>query len=306
MGDRLFRIFNPNAPKEDAAIKRRRQLRQAQKTYRDRKEIYLKSLEEDLKQSRIREANLLREREQMQRIIDDLTQQRSSQSADDVFTPVSVAKDSPEPSQDGGTRYSHAPEGVNQRLGELGLQQCLTSQQPSQRASPATAILNSHGDDDTRIGDADEVEVGMDFVLTLEGPCLGHLAGDPHDAHAPTGHALAVSSQLLCVAPTTPTAPHDPPPGRRLACPPPGSGLAPRDLLDNLLRLSYSLCSDGELTPAQAWRYIRCQPGVALLRVGALRRLAEQLLRDGKCHGYGTVLQTDKFRAAFMEILAAD
>ncbi|KAK8092331.1 uncharacterized protein PG998_014475 [Apiospora kogelbergensis] len=264
MGDRLFRIFNPNAPKEDAAIKRRRQLRQAQKTYRDRKEIYLKSLEEDLKQSRIREASLLREREQMQRIIDDLTQ-RSSQSAD-VFTPVSVAKDSPEPSQDGGTWY-HAPEHI---------------------AGPG---------DDTRIGDADEVEVGMDFVLTLERPCLDHLAGDPHDAHAPTGHALTVSSQLLCVAPT---APH--PPGR-LACPPPG--LAPRDLLDNLLRLSYSLCSDGELTPAQAWRYIRYQPGVALLRVGALRRLAEHLLRDGKCHGYGAVLQTDKFRAAFIDILAA-
>ncbi|KAK6857706.1 hypothetical protein PG995_005405 [Apiospora arundinis] len=298
MGDRLFRIFNPNAPKEDVEIKRRRQLRQAQKTYRDRKEIYLKSLEEDLKQSRIREANLLREREQMQRIINDLTQ-RSSQSAD-VFTPVSVAKDSPEPSQDGGT-WCHAPEHIagsgraNQRPGELGLQQCLTSQ-PSQRGSPATTILNSPGDD-TRMGDADEVEVGMDFVLTLERPCLDHLAGDPHDAHAPTGHALTVSSQLLCVAPT---APH--PPGR-LACPLPG--LAPRDLLDNLLRLSYSLCSDGELTPAQAWRYIRCQPGVALLRVGALRRLAEHLLRDGKCHGYGAVLQTDKFRAAFIDILAA-
>ncbi|KAK6829412.1 hypothetical protein PG989_005816 [Apiospora arundinis] len=254
MGDRLFRIFNPNAPKEDVAIKRRRQLRQAQKTYRDRKEIYLKSLEEDLKQSRIREANLLREREQMQRIINDLTQ-RSSQSAD-VFTPVSATKNSPEPNQDGGT----CPE------------------------------------DDTRIGDADEVELGMDFVLTLERPCLDHLAGDPHDAHAPTGHALTVSSQLLCVAPT---APHPP---SHLACPMPG--LAPRDLLDDLLRLSYSLCSDGELTPAQAWRYIRCQPGVALLRVGALRRLAEHLLRDGKCHGYGAVLQTDKFRAAFIDILA--
>ena len=104
----------------------------------------------------------------MQRIIDDLTQ-RSSQSAD-VFTPVSVVKDSFEPSrQDGGT-WSHAPEhiagsgGANQRPGELGLQQCLTSQ-PSQRGSPATTNLNSPGDD-TRIGDADEVEVGMDFVLT--------------------------------------------------------------------------------------------------------------------------------------------
>lgn len=128
------------------------------RTYRDRKEIYIKSLEEDLKQSRIREANLLRESERMQRIIEDLTQ-RSSQSAD-VITPVSVATDNTEPSQDGGgTRY-HAP----QRLGELGLQQCLTSQ-ASQRGSPATTIMGGQGDD-TRIGDADEVEVGMDFVLT--------------------------------------------------------------------------------------------------------------------------------------------
>ncbi|KAK8098780.1 uncharacterized protein PG998_012021 [Apiospora kogelbergensis] len=270
MGDRLFRIFNPNeVGHQFGSGLGCNKLNTFDRTYRDRKEIYIKSLEEDLKQSRIREANLLRESERMQRIIEDLTQ-RSSQSAD-VITPVSVATDNTEPSQDGGTRY-HTP----QRLGELGLQQCLTSQ-PSQRGSPATTIMGGQGDD-TRIGDADEVEVGMEFVLTLERPCLGHLAGDPHDAHAPTGHALTVSSQLLCVAPA---APH--PPGR-LACPPPG--LAPRDLLDNLLRLSPSLCADGELTPAQAWRHVRSQPGVALLRVGALRRLAERLLRHGKCHGY--------------------
>ncbi|KAK8007001.1 hypothetical protein PG989_000991 [Apiospora arundinis] len=48
----------------------------------------------------------------------------------------------------------------------------------------------------------------------LEGPCLGHLAGGPHDAHAPMGHALTVSSQLLCVAPN---APH--PPGMPTAWP---------------------------------------------------------------------------------------
>lgn len=61
---------------------------------------------------------------------------------------------------------------------------------------------------------------------------------------------------------------------------------AARDLLQNLLSLSSTLCSDGELTPTQAWHHIRHQPNFGGIQIQSLRLLAERLLKDEKCHGY--------------------
>ncbi len=57
-------------------------------------------------------------------------------------------------------------------------------------------------------------------------------------------------------------------------------------MLDSLLALSSQLCADGEVTPVQAWNYIRSQPGFETLDVLRLRMLADSLGHAIKCHGY--------------------
>ncbi|KAF7557963.1 hypothetical protein G7Z17_g246 [Cylindrodendrum hubeiense] len=72
MSPPIFRIFNPTAPKEDPAEKRRAQLRQAQQSYRKRKSRYAKGLEEDLALSKAHEANLVLQNEKLNNCVQAL------------------------------------------------------------------------------------------------------------------------------------------------------------------------------------------------------------------------------------------
>jgi hypothetical protein len=92
---------------------------------------------------------------------------------------------------------------------------------------------------------------------------------------------LTASAQLLCITPHHATSLRRP--GE---LPHPQPHKAPKDILETLLNLSSTLCSDGELTPTQAWHHIRHQPNFGGIRIQSLRLLAERLLKDEKCHGY--------------------
>jgi hypothetical protein len=59
----------------------------------------------------------------------------------------------------------------------------------------------------------------------------------------------------------------------------------PAVVLESLLSLSSELASDREVTPVQAWNYIRCRPQFGGLEVGSLARLARKLRDAVKCHG---------------------
>ncbi|KAJ0123968.1 hypothetical protein J7T55_012441 [Diaporthe amygdali] len=174
MTNNIFRIFNPEAPKEDRVQKRRAQVRQAQQTYRERKEAYTKALEREVARGKAREADLLREnerlRERVERLVGKLGQ-HGIEDSDEVADPP---------------------------LTEHGI--ITKSKNPLAPESSA-----SH------LGDVDPVALGMDFVLALERPCLEHLHGDPEKPEDPSGHTLTLSSQVCAVSsPSDSTSPVSP------------------------------------------------------------------------------------------------
>ncbi|KAF2454972.1 hypothetical protein BDY21DRAFT_352056 [Lineolata rhizophorae] len=125
----------------------------------------------------------------------------------------------------------------------------------------------------------------MEFVLTLESPCFNHV-GNPKEAqHAPHGHALMATAPLLLQAPEAPKAllsSH-------------ASWQVPDTGIERLLSLSSNLPLDGDVTPIQAWDYIRKQPGFENLELSRLRELTEKLLNFVKCYGFGSVMGQSDF-----------
>ncbi|GAB1313388.1 hypothetical protein MFIFM68171_03598 [Madurella fahalii] len=135
-----------------------------------------------------------------------------------------------------------------------------------------------------RLGDLDPTTVGMEFVLALEEPCLGHIHGDPDNPEQPNGHALTVSSQLLFLPSPSPPDAKDLRDAR---------AKAPAPILDRLLALSSSLTLEDEVTPVQAWNRIRSQPQFDQLRIDRLQSLTKELGEVVKCHGFGAVFKVD-------------
>ncbi|KAF2873137.1 hypothetical protein BDV95DRAFT_374091 [Massariosphaeria phaeospora] len=136
--------------------------------------------------------------------------------------------------------------------------------------------------------DMDQTSIGMEFVLTLEAPCLHHTQGEsPKDSLAPTGHALTVSAPLLFQSPTQPV------PTTSSAGTPPWE--TSHVGLEKLLSLSTNFDLTDEITPVQAWHQLRSHPDFESLQVPSLRKLTEDLRTQVKCYGFGAVIDTDKF-----------
>ncbi|KAH8747294.1 hypothetical protein F5883DRAFT_437311 [Diaporthe sp. PMI_573] len=242
----IFRIFNPQAPKEDRVQKRRAQVRQAQQTYRERKEAYSKALEREVAQSKQREAVLRRENERLQETIQSLVgklEQLGVDGTDDVV--MSTEKQSASPG---------------------------TETMADNMSSPAPPLA--------RLGDVDPVALGVDFVLALERPCLDHLHGDPEKPEEPSGHALTLSSQACAVTcPNNTTSPV----ARESINP---HALPAAMLENLLALSTEVCPSDDRITPVQAWNLIRSQPHFGGFELSGLRTLAEILRDVIKCHGY--------------------
>lgn len=118
-----------------------------------------------------------------------------------------------------------------------------------------------------------------DSVQRLESPCLEHIHGNPKNPEDSTGHMLTVSARTLSIH-TDPSRPNE----KGCAGPPSYQG-APRDILERILALSPHVCFDGEMTPAQAWEYIRSQPHFGGIELRRLWALADRLMEGIKCHG---------------------
>ncbi|EFX04921.1 hypothetical protein CMQ_5183 [Grosmannia clavigera kw1407] len=129
-----------------------------------------------------------------------------------------------------------------------------------------------------RMGDVDPQVAGMEFVLTLESPCLPHLHGDPENPEDASCHALTTTAQLVAMYPEHPI---ESSAERGALC-----QQVPGRMLDSLLSLSKTLCPEDHMTPVQAWSHIRSQPHFGGLELGALQSLAEKLRDSVKCHGY--------------------
>ncbi|TLS25581.1 hypothetical protein PpBr36_07873 [Pyricularia pennisetigena] len=364
MASHIFRIFKPEESKQDRAQRRRDQLRDAQKTYRDRKTKYVKSLENELSRVRQNETHLMRQVEQLRSTLQSCATVMRQNGLDvppgawDVGSPGGLLSpygnvngtESSGPSSVFGTEsdlfspFSPQSGGVisSPPQDARSIQQRLNQQQHHQHQHQHSnhSSPNSSGTSDVCLGgwdpagvplpapgvrvcDVDLVGAGMDFVLTIERPCLDHLHGDPTKPDDPDGHALTVSSYLITASKGSSqntdgngpaSAVNNPNAASSLSWPPapppsqPGCGTVchdvPTAVLDNLLNLSGELVdSDHEVTPVQAWHYIRSRPQFGGLEVGVLGRFARKLRDAVKCHGFGAVIERTKFESLVRHFL---
>jgi hypothetical protein len=117
----------------------------------------------------------------------------------------------------------------------------------------------------------DVAQVGIDFVLALENPCLSHTRNDL-ESDSSYGHILTLQAPLLT---------HGPKPLQ-----PASSWTVPAVEIERLLNLSSQLNLAGELTPVQAWARVRSYPGFEKLNLDQLEALKEALLKEVQCYGY--------------------
>ncbi|KAL7937749.1 hypothetical protein V8C35DRAFT_293459 [Trichoderma chlorosporum] len=321
MADRIFRIFNPREPKGDPVEKRRAQLRRAQQSYRDRKDKYTKALEAELGRSRESEAGLTSEVERLRgtvRILTDLLSQNGIPFPSELIDEEIYHDDaSPKAASQLGTRGQaqltggrqpttspastwttmspgNFSDGENRELRPQGSRH-FAWDNASQGPSPTAVTTLAEPSDSTRLCELDVTMVGMEFVLTLERPCLNHIHGNPKKPQEPHGHALTATVQLQASLSLPPVDPKNPVP--------PSYHNAPAAVLDRLLNLAPSVSADGDVTPIQAWHYIRRQPQFGGFEMERLNRLAERLREAAKCHGFGAAVQTGVFESAVREIL---
>ena len=72
--------------------------------------------------------------------------------------------------------------------------------------------------------------------------------------------------------------------------------------MDRLLALSGSVpLQDSEVTPVQAWDYIRRQEQFAGLEAGRWESLKDRLVIHVQCHGFGGVIERGAFEYAVFE-----
>ncbi|ERF71458.1 hypothetical protein EPUS_06840 [Endocarpon pusillum Z07020] len=126
----------------------------------------------------------------------------------------------------------------------------------------------------------DAPQIGIDFVLALENPCLHHTSNDLQSAET-YGHILTTHAPLLTHRPRAPQ--------------PTSSWTIPAAEIERLLNLSSQLNLAGEITPVQAWSRIRSYPGFEKLNLDQLETLEKALLKEVQCYGFGAVINENAF-----------
>ncbi|KAL4873104.1 hypothetical protein BDV12DRAFT_160391 [Aspergillus spectabilis] len=147
--------------------------------------------------------------------------------------------------------------------------------------SPSSFQNSAFTPDPTSATTHGHVVAGMNFILSLEGPCLDHVRdtlGVP-DAETGHGHALTLTASVFRLYEDSSV----PPAEDQLLS-------VSRQTFQRLLELSSQLPTVDELTPNQIWAFL-CQSGwIGSAQPEQVRSIAEELLEYIKCHGYGAVI----------------
>ncbi|CAI9628269.1 unnamed protein product [Alternaria burnsii] len=307
-----FKPFKDHVDSRNPGQRRREQVRRAQKTHRERKEAYTASLESEVVQLRANEARLSQE---AKTLYSEVTFLKILLTENGIAIP-----ERPEVTH-GGARGGNVEKEKTialtigqenkrkNRRKQIYVQQ-MPREPPSNppqlitpplSGSTGSGYTSSTFPDSSTIcmGSLDPEIVGMDFVLTLESPCLPHIdVASPHssssdtDPPTSTGHALTVSACLFHHHPS--------PPGQRQLSP--ATWEVPHASIDQLLALSGSVpLQDGEVTPVQAWDYVRRQEQFTGLEAGRWESLKLSLTSLVQCHGFGGVIERSAFENAVFE-----
>jgi len=141
----------------------------------------------------------------------------------------------------------------------------------------------------------DSTQVGVNFVLALEHPCLYHhsIPSVPMLAHGEIGygHSLMLSSPIMEHSPSYSLNP------LKMGWPKGTTWNVPAIELDKLLSFSDQIELESEITPVQVWHQVRCHPNFNSLTPERLQSLRDALLPSVKCLGFGAVIDLELFEA---------
>ncbi|WEW58604.1 hypothetical protein PRK78_004072 [Emydomyces testavorans] len=144
-------------------------------------------------------------------------------------------------------------------------------------------------------------QLGIDFILTLEGTCRDHLerlcrrAHDDQDQDIIAGHIL-----MATCPPPSEIAVAD----RGCEYPVKTYDLPPANL-NTLLNLSRQLVTDHEITPIMALQSLMNHEMYPLLTRDDIKRMMEDLVAKVRCYGFGAVIEDFEFRDALNSVLGS-
>ncbi|KAK1780693.1 hypothetical protein QBC45DRAFT_323141 [Copromyces sp. CBS 386.78] len=354
-------------PKPDSkpALTRRQELnRQAQRTHRERKELYIKALEDEVLRLKEIFSTIAQDKERLaeenRRLKAKLAQNDAAGdpiAADTNFFDQMVS--SPSGPSVGYTSSSSMVGSGSYLPGAPSSQTTFPSPPPSTTTTTSPVYRPPPGgprDFNTILGDGagvrapkrnpdlDYDQAGIDFVLTLERPCMEHMtwllergAGTEDRAQRePCGHALMASCPPEPFSGLSPESPfgytntipnlaiggdiaatsnitghhvhahvHGHPPMLTSIS---GSGQRTWELskadLATLLDLSKRLDLDGEITPVMAWGMVLAHPRLAELQLEDVARLTEELGTKVRCYGFGAVMEEFEVRDALENLFS--
>ncbi|KAH3940532.1 hypothetical protein HBH64_056450 [Parastagonospora nodorum] len=292
-------------PKPDSkpALTRRQELnRQAQRTHRERKEMYIKALEQEVLRLKETFASTTRERDAFA---------EENRRLKELLMAHGIAFDLANPPNNGMPHVSSSTYGSsNGSVSGYGAGSASTgyTSPPSfqhrgsishdSMGQPPMALQQQqvHQSGPQQNG-LDYDQIGIDFVLTLERPCMDHmqfLMVRAHDAEETiSGHALMATA---------------PPDSHIAQCP---EEKYPHQMPDitmpdlmKLLDLSNRLPLDGEITPIMAWAKIIQDANFQDLTKDEIEVIKTELLAKVRCYGFGAVLEEFEVSDALMTVLA--
>ncbi|KAF2084017.1 hypothetical protein K490DRAFT_76129 [Saccharata proteae CBS 121410] len=292
-------------PKPDSkpALTRRQELnRQAQRTHRERKEMYIKALEQEVLRLKEVFGNTSRERDAIA---------EENRRLKELLAAHGIAYDASSPgagfnrmgSSYGGSSSGSMSGGTSYNPGSASTG--YTS--PPQMGHAMPALPNNgqmhppqqqQGHLQRPNNSVDYDQIGIDFVLTLEKPCMDHmqfLLVRSQDSEADvSGHALMATCPPHSHIVNNPEDkyPHQMP------------DLQSGDLM-KLLDLSNRLPLDGEITPVMAWAMVLRDERVGELGKGDFERVKGDLLAKVRCYGFGAVLEEFEVSDALSSVFAA-
>ncbi|KAK3366886.1 hypothetical protein B0T24DRAFT_535281 [Lasiosphaeria ovina] len=338
-------------PKPDSkpALTRRQELnRQAQRTHRERKELYIKALEDEVLRLKEIYSNVSQDKnrlaEENRQLKTILTQNgmgvatgtgggggmlddsmstpsvgyTSSASMSGSYAPGSshTSAFSPPPlsaTTNAGHMGGSGGGGLSPQAGShsLGHHHHHSGQGYAGAGTGAQLAQNPNMDYD---------QAGIDFVLTLEKPCMDHMPwllerGSQVGGNEPCGHALMASCPPEPFPELTPDIPFGYSNVRADAAPGTSGGvnavetgqrtweLSKGDLA-TLLDLSKRLNLDGEITPVMAWGMVLAHPRLGELKVDDFARMSEELRGKVRCYGFGAVMEEFEVRDAIENVLS--
>ncbi|KAI4602723.1 hypothetical protein KJ359_007941 [Pestalotiopsis sp. 9143b] len=305
-------------PKPDSkpALTRRQELnRQAQRTHRERKELYIKALEDEVLRLKEVFSNVTQDKDKLaeenRQLKLLLAQNGSIGNLDDMTSTPSLGYNTSSPSVSGRSG-SYAP-----ASSATAYTPPMTSQSsnapPSQMMATQPSGLqqqqSQHSRSLSQQQRVDYEQAGIDFVLTLEAPCMDHMPWLVERASEaggdPCGHALMAS----CPPEPFNELNDEIPFGYKHAQPEQNrSGQRTWELskadLATLLDLSKKLDLDGEITPVMAWGVVLQHPRFAELRIEDFQKLSDDLKGKVRCYGFGAVLEEFEVRDALNAVFS--